>query len=41
MESLKGYSFPEDEYTRFEALKKAVLNFDYEEIPTILTGGEK
>ena len=41
MESLKDYSFPEDEHTRFEALKKAVLNFDYEEIPTILTGGEK
>lgn len=41
VESLERYRFPEDEATRFDALKKAVDNFDYELIPGILSGGEK
>lgn len=41
VDSLKGYRFPEGEEARFEALKKAVDNFDYDEVPGILAGGEK
>lgn len=40
VESLKGYRFPEEEATRFDAVKKAVDNFDYDKIPGILSGGE-
>ena len=40
VESLDGYRFPEEEATRFDALKKAVDNFDYDLIPGILSGGE-
>jgi signal transduction histidine kinase/ActR/RegA family two-component response regulator/HPt (histidine-containing phosphotransfer) domain-containing protein len=39
VKSLEGYSFPEDEAARFEAIKKAVDNFDYDQIPEILSGG--
>ena len=41
VESLSGYRFPEEEATRFDAIKKAVDNFDYELIPGILSGGER
>ncbi len=41
MESLKGYRFPDSEERRFEALKNAVDNFDYDLIPEILTGAER
>ena len=41
VESLDGYRFPEEEATRFDAIKKAVDNFDYDLIPGILSGGEK
>jgi len=40
VESLEAYRFPEDEATRYDALKKAVDNFDYDLIPEILSGGE-
>ncbi len=40
VESLDGYRFPEEEATRFDAIKKAVDNFDYDQIPSILSGGE-
>ena len=40
VESLKEYRFPEREEVRFEALKNAVDNFDYDLIPEILTGEE-
>ncbi len=39
VESLNGYRFPEDEATRFDAIRKAVDNFDYDLIPGILSGG--
>ena len=38
--SLKGYRFPASEESRFEAIKKAVDNFDYDLIPEILAGKE-
>ena len=41
VESLDSYRFPEEEATRFDAIKKAVDNFDYDLIPGILSGGEK
>ncbi len=41
VESLKEYRFPEGEEVRFEALKNAVDNFDYDLIPEILTGAER
>jgi signal transduction histidine kinase/CheY-like chemotaxis protein/HPt (histidine-containing phosphotransfer) domain-containing protein len=40
VESLENYRFPEEEATRFDAVKKAVDNFDYDLIPGILSGGE-
>ena len=40
VESLESYRFPEEEITRFDAVKKAVDNFDYDMIPGILSGGE-
>ncbi len=40
VESLGAYRFPEEEATRFDAIKKAVDNFDYDLIPGILSGGE-
>ncbi|MCR5331064.1 MAG: response regulator, partial [Lachnospiraceae bacterium] len=40
VESLDAYRFPEEEATRFDAVKKAVDNFDYDLIPGILSGGE-
>ena len=44
VEELSGYQMPEDEATRFAAIKKAADNFDYELIPKILgseeSGGE-
>lgn len=36
--SLDEYRFPEEEATRFEAVKKAVDNFDYDMIPGIISG---
>ena len=41
VESLDNYKIPEDEATRFDAIKRAVDNFDYDLIPGILTGGEE
>ncbi len=38
VETLEKYSFPKAEAPRFEALKKAVDNFDYDLIPQIITG---
>ena len=38
VESLDDYRFPEEEATRFEAVKKAVDNFDYDMIPGIISG---
>ena len=40
VESLEAYRFPEEEATRYDAIKKAVDNFDYDLIPEILSGGE-
>ena len=37
VESLEGYRFPGDEAERFDALKKAVDNFDYDLIPELLS----
>ena len=36
IQSLERYSFPENEKERFEKLKKAVDNFDYDLIPGLL-----
>ena len=33
---LEEYRFPEDEAARFEAIRSAVDNFDYDQIPQIL-----
>ncbi len=41
VESLKKYRFPEAEAARFDAIRKAVDNFDYDLIPRILAGGEE
>ncbi|MBO4415160.1 MAG: response regulator [Lachnospiraceae bacterium] len=41
VESLEGYRFPEDEATRFDAIRKAVDNFDYDLLPGILSGGKE
>ena len=38
VENLQKYRFPEDEAVRFEAIRKAVDNFDYDQIPEILSG---
>ncbi len=40
VESLEAYRFSEEEATRYDAIKKAVDNFDYDLIPEILSGGE-
>ena len=40
VESLKEYDFPEGESRRFEAIKNAVDNFDYDLIPQILAEKE-
>ena len=37
MKELEKYSFPETETARYEAIKKAVNNFDYDMIPDILS----
>ena len=37
IQSLERYSFPENEKERFEKLKKAVDNFDYDLIPGVLS----
>ena len=37
MKELEKYSFPETEAARYEAIKKAVNNFDYDMIPDILS----
>ena len=36
VKELEGYRFPESEAERFKAIKKAVDNFDYDQIPGIL-----
>lgn len=41
MKSLEEYRFPENEADKFESLKRAVDNFDYDLIPEILSGKEK
>ncbi len=41
VESLEGYRFPEEEATRFDAIRKAVDNFDYDLLPGILSGGKE
>ena len=41
VENLQKYRFPEDEAVRFEAIRKAVDNFDYDQIPEILSGREE
>ena len=41
MKSLEEYRFPENEADKFESLKRAVDNFDYDLIPGILAGNEK
>ena len=38
VESLDEYRFPEEEATRFETVKKAIDNFDYDMIPGIISG---
>ena len=40
VEALEEYRFPEEEATRFDAVRRAVDNFDYDLIPGILSGGE-
>ena len=40
VESLDQYRIPEEEVTRYERIKKAVDQFDYDLIPGILTGEE-
>ena len=40
VESLDQYRIPEEEATRYDLIKKAVDNFDYDLIPGIITGEE-
>ena len=37
VENLKKYSLPPEEEKRFEAVTEAIENFDYEQIPEILS----
>ena len=38
VKSLEKYRFPESEAAKFETIKKAVDNFDYDLIPKIISG---
>ena len=40
IDNLSGYRIPDRELARFEKLKNAVMNYDYELIPDILSEGD-